>query len=62
VAFEDGSGDVHDLPVGSTSLFAKEMECLLLVEGPRSIKIPLARSVMARRQNAPSSAWYSANR
>ena len=32
VAFEDGSGDVDDLPVGPTSVVAQEMEGLLFVE------------------------------
>ena len=48
---------VDDVVLGAGSRMRRP-----LVDGWRSIRMPLARSMVARRPNAPSRRWYSAKR
>jgi hypothetical protein len=62
VAPEDRLRDLHELAIRMASFRSEHLEGLPLVDGMAFLRMPLARSVTARRENAPSRLWYSANR
>ena len=62
VPVDHRGGDVHELAVRRARLVAQHVECTVSSTEWRSMRIPLARSIVARRPKAPSRSWNSAKR
>ena len=62
VAVDDGRGESKSLRFASREWWRSISNAVASLTEWRSIGMPLARSVMARRPNAPSRLWYSASR